>query len=507
MTSSDGKRRSLLLAGGGLKVAFQAGVLQVWLDEAGIEFDHVDACSGGAFNLAMYLQGSSGTQIADAWRRTDPRDGVSTRMADLLSFPFGRSLIDLDKYRKYVFRRWGLDEKLIRASTRAKATFNAYDITRRRLRVFSAAEFSFDVLCACVSLPTWFPPVPLEDGLYTDAVFVTDANVDAALEDGADEILDHLDGQPAPRMAPGRHQPVLPRPRDSGERPPPAGPRPDRGEQQGLQGRRGGPARPLHQGAPAVCRGTRAVPDRARRRPPPPRRRARRRRGPRLVRPARRALHTWTSCVRYDDGVTLEFHDGLHGRLTRASDDAQERRHGVAVDADLQLVVDDAGLFATDPSHRLRLRGHVVSDLFGGGSAEVLDGTAHILVADKGDPTRRKMTYRALLRDDRGQRFTLLGEKRVDSGRLGRLWSETTTLRTRIVAGHVDADDDRGDHELVAAGTLRMGVRDVLGQLFTTRVHGPRLWPKARGLTRYGAAFAGNLWDVYGRRFISYGPF
>jgi predicted acylesterase/phospholipase RssA len=29
-----------MLAGGGLKIAFQAGVLQVWFDEAGIEFDH-----------------------------------------------------------------------------------------------------------------------------------------------------------------------------------------------------------------------------------------------------------------------------------------------------------------------------------------------------------------------------------------------------------------------------------------------------------------------------------
>ena len=215
-----------------------------------------------------------------------------------------------------------------------------------------------------------------------------------------------------------------------------------------------------------------------------------------------------TSCVRYDDEVTLEFHDGLHGQLTRASDDADERRHGVAVDADLRLIVDDAGRFATDPSHPLRLRGHVVSDLFVGGRAEVVDGIAHILVADKSDPTRRKMTYRALLREDggHGRPFTLLGEKRVDSGLLGRLWTETTTLRTRIVSGHVGYRDRRS-HELVAAGTLRMGVCDVLSQFVTTRVHGPRLGPKARGLMRYGAAFAGNLWDVYGRRFISYGPF
>src|ERR1700756_3323092 len=58
--SADGESasggRALILAGGGLKVAFQAGVLQVWLDEAGLTFDHADGASGGTFNLAMYCQ-------------------------------------------------------------------------------------------------------------------------------------------------------------------------------------------------------------------------------------------------------------------------------------------------------------------------------------------------------------------------------------------------------------------------------------------------------------------
>src|SRR5215475_7913919 len=69
-------KRSLILAGGGVKVAFQAGVLQVWLDEAGLTFDHADGASGGTFNLAMYCQGMTGTEIADAWRRTDPMHGA-----------------------------------------------------------------------------------------------------------------------------------------------------------------------------------------------------------------------------------------------------------------------------------------------------------------------------------------------------------------------------------------------------------------------------------------------
>jgi predicted acylesterase/phospholipase RssA len=46
LANSTHIRRSLILAGGGIKVAFQAGVLQVWLDEAGLKFDHVDGASG-----------------------------------------------------------------------------------------------------------------------------------------------------------------------------------------------------------------------------------------------------------------------------------------------------------------------------------------------------------------------------------------------------------------------------------------------------------------------------
>ena len=48
--NANAKKRSLILAGGGIKVSFQAGVLQVWLDEAELEFDHVDGASGGVLS-------------------------------------------------------------------------------------------------------------------------------------------------------------------------------------------------------------------------------------------------------------------------------------------------------------------------------------------------------------------------------------------------------------------------------------------------------------------------
>ena len=77
-------KRSLVLAGGGLKVAYQAGVLQVWLDEAGITFDHADGASGGVFNLAMYCQGMTGREIANNWRNFPVLSSISVNWRQIL---------------------------------------------------------------------------------------------------------------------------------------------------------------------------------------------------------------------------------------------------------------------------------------------------------------------------------------------------------------------------------------------------------------------------------------
>ena len=111
-----------MLAGGGLKIAFQAGVLQVWLDEAGIEFDHGDGVSAAAFNLAMWAQGFSGTQIADNWRRFKPFAAVDVNWFQLLKLFYAESFFELNPFRKKFFREWGLDFEKIRASPRRLLT-------------------------------------------------------------------------------------------------------------------------------------------------------------------------------------------------------------------------------------------------------------------------------------------------------------------------------------------------------------------------------------------------
>ena len=179
--------RALILAGGGLKVAFQAGVLQVWLDEARQTFSHANAASGGTFNLAMYCQHMPGKQIADNWRNLRPLRGFTPNWRQYPRGPYSRSLLTLDGYRKNIFPAWGLDWTKIRATDRS-ATFNMYNFSKKCLRVVPAAEMDEDHLAAAVSLPMWFPPVTINGDTYIDAVYATDADIGEAINRGCSEL-------------------------------------------------------------------------------------------------------------------------------------------------------------------------------------------------------------------------------------------------------------------------------------------------------------------------------
>src|SRR4026209_1243247 len=180
-------KRSLILAGGGLKVGFQAGVLQVWMDEAGLTFDHADGASGGCLNLAMYCQGMTGRQIADNWRYLDPFLPVDLNVERLFRFLNASSLFTHDRLRGDVLPFWGVDFQKIRTGSRT-GTFNLFNFSKKQLDVVPNTQVTEDHLIAAVSLPMWFPPVTINGDTCIDAVFISDANVEEAIRRGADEI-------------------------------------------------------------------------------------------------------------------------------------------------------------------------------------------------------------------------------------------------------------------------------------------------------------------------------
>jgi predicted acylesterase/phospholipase RssA len=180
--------RSLILAGGGIKVGYQAGCLQVLLDEAKLTFDHVDGASGGCFNAALLANGMSGKQIADAWRTMNPFDMISFNLKEYYKLFWARSIGTLDGLKARCFPFWGLDWDRIRACSHPAVTFNVYDFTQKRLLVLEAKDMDADLLCAGVALPMWFPPVIKNGHTLFDAVFCTDANVGEGVRRGADEM-------------------------------------------------------------------------------------------------------------------------------------------------------------------------------------------------------------------------------------------------------------------------------------------------------------------------------
>jgi predicted patatin/cPLA2 family phospholipase len=510
-TQDTSRKRSLILAGGGVKVAFQAGVLQVWLDEAGVVFDHADGASGGCFNLAMYVQGQSGREIADNWRSLDPLSGLRLNLSQYDRLFFASSIFTYDAYRTKVFPRWGLDWTKIRASQR-KATFNYYNFSRFKLEVAEPSVMTEDKLVACVSLPMWFAPVVIDGDSCIDAVYDTDANLEEAIRRGADELWViwtvsekgvWSDGfvnnyfQIIEIAANSRFRDALARI--------------DTNNKAITEGRHGEFGRHIEvkilraevdlnylvnvdadRIVEAVNRGVEVARDWCRQNgiaftPLPP------------------AASTRPE----SEPVALSFSEKMKGfaSLGQTEYDAgfrQGRADGKPLTVQLLIETKDVTRFVTDPQHEATVTGMVCADMFGG-DRPVQQGAFNLLV-DTQDPVRKAMYYRLFFTDARGQPRTLIGFKDVRSDDGSDAWTDTTTLYTRILEGYVNHETER-TVRILAAGIIRIHMLDFLEELTTFRVEGPNGAARLDALTRFGILFLGKLWDVYAHRILPSTPF
>ena len=183
-----GPKRSLILAGGGMRVAYQAGVL-VALEEAGIQFHHVDGTSGGIFNTAMLASGLSAKEIAYRWRTLKVKHFISGRkFKDYLKPFFMTGYADADNIRKKVFPHLGIDLHQIRNNTAVDATFNVCNFSQKTVEAISHQQVLEDHLIAGVSLPMMMPAIEIDNHWYIDAVWIKDAHLMEAVSRGAEEL-------------------------------------------------------------------------------------------------------------------------------------------------------------------------------------------------------------------------------------------------------------------------------------------------------------------------------
>ena len=182
------KNRSLILAGGGLRVAYQAGVLLA-LEEEGVTFQHVDGTSGGIFNTAMLASGLDAREIANRWRSLKLTDFISGKKAESYLRPFKmKGFADADNIRAKVFPHLGIDLSRINLNKKFVATFNVCNFSTKSIEAISNENIKEDHLIAGVSLPIFMPSIQVGDTWYTDAVWIKDANLMEAVNQGAEEL-------------------------------------------------------------------------------------------------------------------------------------------------------------------------------------------------------------------------------------------------------------------------------------------------------------------------------
>jgi predicted patatin/cPLA2 family phospholipase len=188
-------KRALVLGGGGAKIGWASGVLEVLLEESDLTFDHIDATSGSVFNLAMLLSGRSGREISAAWGDLSPREFMSFHKPwKYLTFWRLHSLLTQEAARNHIIPKWGIDVEKIRACTHLDGhpvvgTFNVCDFADKRIVTIPNTELEdVDTLLSIDAVPGVVPPVRRNGRLYVDAMLLKDANILEAVRRGADEI-------------------------------------------------------------------------------------------------------------------------------------------------------------------------------------------------------------------------------------------------------------------------------------------------------------------------------
>ena len=496
--ATTGPRRSLVLAGGGMRVAYQAGVLRA-LHEAGLRFHHADGASGGNINLAMLLSGPGPVEMCDRWRSLHVPDFASLLpWRDYLDSTGIPALGDSRGLREKVFPHLGIDFEAIRSVGAMDGTFNVCDFRTKRNVALPHGRIDLDYLVAAVSLPIFMPPVEKDGGLWMDSAWIKDANLWEAVRRGAEEIwLVWCIGN-SPRYRNGVfHQYVhmielsangglleeFDRIRDLNERIA-RGDSPH-GQRNPVRLHVVKPEHPLPLD-PDFYTGR--------------------------IDAATLVDRGYADALRYLEGMTengvafgpeatamsdpslgITFRETMSGGFSLGETDphAGAAAHGAAtLSMHATVSIDDIDRFAANPAHLGSLLGTIDFPPLGTGipaSRGVFN-----LFSPTDQPALKLMVYELAFVHD-GKPYYLAGRKEVRDDPGFDLWKDTTTLFTTLHEG------DGKDGPVAGAGILTLGVVDLVRLVSTISVigaHGPA--DTARAISKFGTFFLGELWKSYG---------
>jgi cholesterol oxidase len=198
--------------------------------------------------------------------------------------------------------------------------------------------------------------------------------------------------------------------------------------------------------------------------------------------------------------VGLKFTEEMKGYVTLGETDFQRgfkqgKEDGTFFMFHLTISTNDVDSFIRDPRHEATAEGWVSCEALGG-KLPVQKGIFNLFV-DTEDPDLTRMLYRLFFADGAGNPLTLTGFKLVKDDPGMDLWSDTSTLYSRVLRGHVEAEGEP-EADVVASGIINIYLTDFARQLTTFRTSGGNANDQARALGAFGKLFLGKLWDIYG---------
>ena len=493
-------RRALVLPGGGMRVAYQAGAVQA-LHQAGLRFSYADGTSGGLINLAALLSGVAPDDLVRRWRSLRPISFVSPQSpASYLGFPNITAFGDFDGIRKRVFPHLGVDLDRLKSSTGVAARFNVCDFASKAVNSLRQDEMSLNHLLAGISLPILTPAVETDGRTFTDAVWIRNSNLMEAVRAGANEVWVVWCIGNTPRFRRG----ILRQYVHMIEMSALGAFNAELAEVARLNAEIAAGGRPHGHGEPVVVHVIR--PDLPI--PLDPDYVAGRISGDALVDQGYRDAIAYltrraaagspldnraTSTA--EPGRGISFREAMAGRIVFGAEDTEAGGadpNGIPLVLRATIDIRDAAAFVADPGHRGEMVAHVYSPRLGG--LLPAGRTNFQLFAPGSGPDEWLMVYEAGFVSN-GRPYWLSGRKFVRRGPPWRLWRETTTLHVTLHEG-----DDAGGRQ-VAAGILRLGAWDFMALLAGLHARDcTGIGERIDAVFRFGRFFAGRLWRSYGLR-------
>jgi hypothetical protein len=170
------------------------------------------------------------------------------------------------------------------------------------------------------------------------------------------------------------------------------------------------------------------------------------------------------------------------------------REVGSSCAIDLDVTIADIDAFVADPDREATCAGSVECAGLGG-RLPIEAGWFNLLV-DAGGPRHRHMDYRLHVRDAAGRPVTFAGFKDVHDDVFHDPWADTSTLFSRLYAGHLGPGEDPPEARL-ATGILRISRAGFGRLLLSIRAHGAGRAGRLAAKARWGTLFAGGLVRVY----------